>query len=132
MIRDILGVAIYVDDFAEAYDFYAHTLGLERSSEAGNAADDGSSPNACFFRIADNPQAVYLEGGHTRHEQDADSNGLSFMLMVDSAHAAHARLTEAGVKFIHDAPQDLGGGNYWFRFYDPAGNILEIVSSEEG
>ncbi|MDP4198841.1 MAG: VOC family protein [Bacteroidota bacterium] len=130
MIKDILGVTIYVDDFERVRDFYAHTLGLEQSSDAG-LAEDGVSPNACFFRIADNSQAVYLEGGHTRRDANPDENGLSFMFVVDSAHATHARLTEAGVRFIHDAPQDLGQGNYWFRFYDPAGNIVEIVSTSE-
>ena len=42
---------------------------------------------------------------------------------------AYDELKDAGVTFVHDKPQDLGGGNFWFRFYDPAGNILEIVSS---
>lgn len=121
MIRDILGVTIYVDDFDSAYDFYAHTLGLERSQESG--------PNACFFRMAENPTAVYLEGGHTAREQSPDANGLSFMLMVDSAPEAFDSLKAAGVRMVDAAPQEMGEGNYWFRFYDPAGNIVEMVSS---
>ena len=122
MVKDILGVTIYVDDFASAYDFYAHLLGLERSMEAGE--------NACFFRLNGNEQAIYLEGGHAAREQTADSNALSFMMVVDYAPDAFDRLKEAGVRMVHDAPQDLGDGNYWFRFYDPSGNILEMVSSE--
>jgi predicted enzyme related to lactoylglutathione lyase len=121
MIKDILGVAIYVDDFETARDFYAHTLGLELASQSG--------PNACFFRIADNPNAVYLEGGHPRHSVPADATQLSFMLAVDSAPEQFVRLTEAGVRMVHDTPQELGEGNFWFRFYDPAGNIVEMVSS---
>jgi predicted enzyme related to lactoylglutathione lyase len=123
MVKDILGVTIYVDDFAAARDFYAHILGMEIASNAGD--------NACFFRIADNPNAVYLEGGHARHNNSADASGLSFMLVVDSAPEAFVRLVEAGVPMVHDAPQELGEGNYWFRFYDPAGNIVEMVSSKD-
>src|SRR5947199_3978973 len=115
MVRDILGVTVYVDDFARAYDFYAHTLGLERSSEAG---DPSTGVDACFFRLADNPQAIYLEGGHERAEQRPEASALSFMLQVDSAPEAFVRLTEAGVRMVHDGPQEIGDGNFWFRFYD--------------
>ena len=121
MVRDILGVAIYVDDFESARDFYAHTLGLEIASQAG--------PNACFFRINDNSSAVYLEGEHPHSSVDPHASQLSFMLVVDSAPEAFVRLTEAGVRMVHDEPQQLGEGNFWFRFYDPAGNIVEMVSS---
>lgn len=123
MVKDILGVAIYVDDFQTARDFYAHTLGLEIATPAGD--------NACFFRIAENPNAVYLEGGHARQDVPVDASQLSFMLQVDSAPEEFVRLTEAGVRMVHDAPQELGDGNFWFRFYDPAGNIVEMVSSRE-
>jgi predicted enzyme related to lactoylglutathione lyase len=121
MVKDILGVAIYVDDFETARDFYAHTLGLELATQAG--------PNACFFRLADNPNAVYLEGGHPRSNATENTSQLSFMLIVESAPEAFVRLTEAGVRMVHDEPQQLGEGNFWFRFYDPAGNIVEMVSS---
>lgn len=120
-IRDIMSVCIYVDDFQRAYDFYAHTLGLERSQEMGE--------NGCFFRLNDNDVAIYLEGGHTQKTRGVDDASLSFMLTVNSAMQAYDELKDAGVTFVHDKPQDLGGGNFWFRFYDPAGNILEIVSS---
>jgi len=121
IVRDIMSVCIYVDDYAKAYDFYAHVLGLEKSQDAG--------ANACFFLLNDNPTAIYLEGGYSRKEQNPGANGLSFMLKVDSAYRTYEALKQAGVRCVHDKPQDLGGGNYWFRFYDPAGNIVEIVSS---
>src|SRR2546421_92969 len=120
MIKDILGVCIYVDDFQRAYDFYTGVLGIEKSR-------DGFE-NSCFLRIADNPNAIYLEGGHERITLTPDSNTLSFMLMVKSAHEMYDLLKENDVRFIQDEPEEIGSGNYWFRFYDPAGNIVEIVS----
>ncbi len=121
MIKDVMSVCIYVDDFSKAFDFYAHVLGLEKSQDAGE--------NACFFRLNDNPMAIYLEGGHEKKTQDPKATGLAFMMVVEDAKGAYQSLKEEAVHFVHDAPQDMGEGNYWFRFYDPAGNILEIVSA---
>ena len=118
-----MSVCIYVDDFKVAVDFYSHVLGLEKSEDCGD--------NACFFLLSENPQAIYLEGGCRRVEHSPDSTGISFMLVVDDAVEAYEELKEMGVTFIHDKPQEMGEGNYWFRFYDPAGNILEIVSSAD-
>ena len=119
--RDVMSVCIYVDEFKVAVDFYSHILGLEKSEDCGE--------DSCFFRLSDNPQAIYLEGGHVRVDHGAGATGVSFMLMVDSAPEAYEELREMGVTFVHDKPQDMGSGNYWFRFYDPAGNIIEIVST---
>jgi predicted enzyme related to lactoylglutathione lyase len=121
-IKDIMSVCIYVDDFKIAYDFYSHVLGLEKSQDAGE--------DACFFLLNDNPMAIYLEGGYNRSDPSDRSAGVSFMMTVDSALDTYDELKEFGVRFVHEKPQMLGEGNYWFRFYDPAGNILEVVSSE--
>lgn len=119
-----MSVCVYVDDFREAVDFYCHSLGLEKSKDV--------SDSACFLRLNDNSNAIYLEGGHVRVDHGAGATGVSFMLLVDSAIDAHHELREQGIRFVHDSPQDMGGGSHWFRLYDPAGNIIEIVSSPVG
>ena len=55
---------------------------------------------------------------------------VAFVFHVESASALHAKLKEAGVKFVHEEPMHMGGDNYWFQFFDPAGNILEAVGAK--
>lgn len=122
---EILGVSIatcYVDDFERAYDFYANVLGLVKQFDMG--------ADACYFRFSDSHTGLYLQGGNTPTATTADSVRASFILAVPSAHDLYAKLAAAGVPCVHDAPQDMGGGAYWFQFYDPAGNILEALQQQ--
>jgi hypothetical protein len=31
------------------------------------------------------------------------------------------------VKIAQNEPMDMGQGDFWFQFYDPSGNILEVL-----
>jgi predicted enzyme related to lactoylglutathione lyase len=116
----IKSVMVYVDDYHRAYEFYSSVLGLVRSVEA--------SDHACFFHIGDNKYGLYLEGGCTHASVDERSTRTSFTLEVNSAADLHAKLREAGVRLVHEAPQEMGHGYWWFQFRDPAGNIIEAIS----
>ena len=121
---DITGIefgSVYTDDFTKSYKFYTEVLGLKRQFEMGNLA--------CFFEIPDN-SGLYLQGGCKPMEFDSETMRTAFVFTVASASAMYEKLKTAGVKFIHDAPIEMGPNNYWFMFYDPAGNILEILGDK--
>jgi predicted enzyme related to lactoylglutathione lyase len=120
-IRGVAFAAVYVDDFGRAYAFYSDVLGLEKLYDMGTSA--------CFFSLPDET-GLYLQGGNTPAAYGVGTMRSAFVFAVESAGATFARLQEAGVRLIHDAPQNMGGDNYWFQFYDPSGNILEVLGPE--
>ena len=121
MISGVQFVAVYVDDFEENFNFYHKILGLEKAYDMGG--------NSCFFHIGKN-FSLYLEGGNTRIELDKKTMRSSFVLQVESASAMYEKLKKAQVKMIQDSPLEMGEGEFWFQFYDPAGNILEILGGQ--
>lgn len=120
-VKGIAFVSVYVDDFEAGFKFYTEVLGLEKQYDMGT--------QACFFNLPDDT-GLYLQGGNRMPEYSKDTGRAAFVLNVESARASHERLREAGVRFIHDEPMHMGGDNYWFQFYDPAGNVLEILGPE--
>ncbi|MCD4829137.1 MAG: VOC family protein [Candidatus Cloacimonetes bacterium] len=121
MIKGIAFASVYTTDFAVAYKFYSEALGLEKQFDMGD--------NACFFSLSDD-SGLYLQGGNKPCEHNHDTQRCGFVLSVDSAGEWHGRLKAAGVRFVHDEPLHMGDENYWFQFYDPTGNILEILGSK--
>jgi predicted enzyme related to lactoylglutathione lyase len=117
-VKGIAFASVYVDDYEAAYKFYTEVLGLEKQYDMGT--------QACFFNLPDDT-GLYLQGGNHMPVFSKDTGRAAFVLSVESAGASHARLKEAGVRFVHDEPMHMGGDNYWFQFCDPAGNILEIL-----
>jgi predicted enzyme related to lactoylglutathione lyase len=120
-VKGIAFASVYVDDYEAAYRFYGEVLGLKKQYDMGT--------QACFFNLPDDT-GLYLQGGNRMPEYSKDTGRAAVVLNVESARASHERLREAGVRFIHDEPMHMGGDNYWFQFYDPAGNILEMLGPE--
>lgn len=111
-------VSAYVDDFEKAYEFYAGFLGLQKKYDMGE--------QACFFSLGTD-HGLYLEGGNATARSEARTSHPSFTFSVPSASALFEKLKAAGVETVESAPMDMGGDMYWFRFYDPAGNLLEAL-----
>ncbi len=120
-VKGLAFASVYVDDFEKAYRFYAEVMGLEKEYDMGSAA--------CFFKLPDNT-GLYLQGKNKSASYSEDTMRAAFVFSVESAGATHERLKAAGVKFIHTEPKHMGGDNYWFQFYDPAGNILEVLGGK--
>lgn len=118
-LEEAMSVVVYVDDFQAAADYYTRILGLKVYGEIGE--------NSCFLYLGDNPNGIYLEGGYSRPALDERSARLSFMLSVDSVLRLYERLKAESVRCVQDAPKQMGKNAYWLQFYDPAGNILEVV-----
>ena len=84
---------------------------------------------ACFFKLPDNT-GLYLQGKNKAASYSEDTMRAAFVLSVESAGATCERLKAAGVRFIQNEPRHMGGEQYWFQFYDPAGNILEVLGGK--
>ncbi len=119
-VKGIAFGSVYVDDYEAAAAFYGGVLGLEKLHDMGS--------QACFYGL-DDDTGLYLQGGNRRAEYDKDTMRVAFVFAVESASATHDRLKRAGVKFVHEEPVAMGGDNYWFQFYDPAGNLLEALGA---
>jgi predicted enzyme related to lactoylglutathione lyase len=120
-VKGLAFASVYVDDFELAYQFYEKVLGLEKEYDMGSAA--------CFFKLPDNT-GLYLQGKNKPASYVGDTMRAAFVFSVESASATHERLKAAGVRFIQAEPMDMGGEQYWFQFYDPAGNILEVLGGK--
>ena len=120
-VRGLAFASVYVDDFERAYQFYEKVLGLEKEYDMGSAA--------CFFKLPDNT-GLYLQGKNKAVTYGEDTMRSAFVFSVESAHATYDRLKAAGVRFIQAEPRHIGGEQYWFQFYDPAGNILEALGGK--
>jgi predicted enzyme related to lactoylglutathione lyase len=117
-ITGVSFVSVYVDDFRAAFAFYSELLGLEKQYDMGE--------NACFFKLGQD-LGLYVEGGNTRGELKRDTARATFTFGVPSAGAMFEKLKSAGVKIAQNQPMDMGQGDFWFQFYDPSGNILEVL-----
>ncbi len=120
-IKEIAFVSAYVDDFETNFRFYNEVLGLEKEFNMGS--------QACFFKLGEK-SGLYLQGGNEKAEYKHNTQRPSFVLLVESAAAAWERLKAADCCFVHKAPQQMGPEQWWFMFYDPAGNILEILGGK--
>lgn len=115
-------VAVYVDDYAKAVEFYRDVLALEKSHDA--------EPDASFFSIGANQYGLFVAGGARAKVTKPEDSHAAFVLLVASAGALFQRLRMNGVKTVQDEPMDRGEGDFWFQFYDPAGNLLEALGGK--
>jgi predicted enzyme related to lactoylglutathione lyase len=115
-------VTIYVDRFDDAFTFYNEVLGLEKSFDVDEVS--------CFFTVGGNQYGMLLRGGVQKGKSKPESSHTSFVMMVDSASKMHQKLRLNGTKPVHDEPLDMGEGDYWFQFPDPAGNVLEVLGGK--
>ena len=114
---------VYVDDYKKACDFYRNTLGLKKKFDWKNGKE-------CFFRIGEKDWGLYLQAGNKKRKVDSKTTRTSFVLSVKSAFKMHKKLKKSRVKLVQQAPLQMGEGDYWFQFYDPAGNILEVLGGK--
>lgn len=115
-------VTVYVDDFAKAVEFYQDILALEKSHQPES--------DACFFGVGANTHGLFLQGGARAKTTKPEDSHASFVLTVESASALFQRLRMNGVKTVQEEPMDRGEGDFWFQFYDPANNLLEVFGGK--
>ena len=115
MIRGLAGVIIWTDDLGRMVDFYRDTLGLKPHSER---------PSFVSFKWGSVRLGI---GSHSGvRGQSSDPYRVMVNLDVEDIHAAHERLSQAGVEFIRPPEREHWGG--WVcTFADPDGNILQLL-----
>jgi predicted enzyme related to lactoylglutathione lyase len=115
-------VTVYVDDFQKALEFYQDVLGLEKTHQA--------DVDACFFQVGANQFGLFLAGGAQAKRTKPEDAHTSFVLLVESTAALFQRLTLNGARMVQEEPMDRGEGDFWFQFYDPANNLLEVLGGQ--
>ncbi len=121
-ITGIAFVTVYVDDYKRAFEFYNEVLALEKSFDVDR--------DAGFFKVGNNQYGLMLQGGVEGRKTRGDASRTSFVLIVESSSKMYQRLSLNGVKLLQEEPIDMGEGDFWFQFHDPAGNILEILGGK--
>jgi catechol 2,3-dioxygenase-like lactoylglutathione lyase family enzyme len=121
-------VTLVVGDYDEAIDFYVGKLGFELAEDAALGSKrwvvvrpPGGQTGLLLARAAGERQTVRVG--------DQVGGRVGFFLKVDDFAAAHARLNEAGVRFLEAPRQEAYGavavfedlyGNRWDLLGPPA------------
>lgn len=144
MIIGIHHVALSVPDIEAARDFYMNVFGFESAGVSSWNADlpeadaiigiRGTAAKACM--LTGHNIAIELweyrspEGKPLDRNYSPSDHGIAhFSFQVDDIHAEHARLTEAGMRFV-GPPRKLGPMTAVYG-RDPFGHIVEILEVEK-
>lgn len=103
-------VAVYVDDFAKAGEFYGGVLGYTKES-------------ATVFTVNEH-QSIELEQAPAGIERIAH-----IAFATDSAEGMRQYLRAKGIK-VPDAVSDGRDGSRWFALTDPAGQPIEFIQEK--
>ena len=120
-VKGIAMVSVYAVDFQESYKFYTEVLGLVKSFDMGSVA--------CYFQIGENA-GLYLCGENVKNVIEENTARSSFTFEVDNAFELFTGLKQLGFKVIQAEPIEMAPNQYWFVFYDPSGNLIEILGGK--
>jgi catechol 2,3-dioxygenase-like lactoylglutathione lyase family enzyme len=117
-VSDLQYVALAVPDLAAEREFFGRTWGLVEVAEEGGLvylAAEGS-PHPYVIRLRqDDEKKTDLIGFSAASSSDVD--------------ALFAQVKQAGGKIINEpGPVDSPAGGYGFRFFDPEGRAIEVLS----
>lgn len=121
MITGIHHVAVRVHDLERSIDFYERHFDLSVVSRATLA----SGARIAFLAHPDGGAQLELIAGLDDH---LDGDGLVHHVAfgVADVPAAFARLRDAGVELLEDAPQTLANGRQLFSCRGPDGERLQL------
>ncbi len=120
-VKGIAFVSVYADSFEKAFRFYTEILGLEKEYDMGS--------QAAFLKLGED-SGIYLQGGSRKMQRDEQSCRASFTLSVESAGEIFDLLKKENLRIVQDVPMDMGQGDFWFQFFDPSGNMIEILGGK--
>ncbi|MFZ5637654.1 MAG: VOC family protein [Pseudomonadota bacterium] len=131
-MRHVACVALVVDDYDRAIDFYVNALGFElREDRAigavpGNpakrwvvVAPQGAETGLLLAQAADDAQRARIG--------DQTGGRVGFFLRTDDFHRDHAAMTAKGVRFL-EAPREEPYGIVAV-FVDPFGNKWDLLET---
>lgn len=120
----ILESALYVDDLAQAQDFYGQVLGLELHSQVPG--------RHLFFRCGQSMLLIFLPEATSKPSGDIPTHGASgpghvaFAIQEADFPNWKAHLQQHNVAVESEIAWPGGGRSVYFR--DPAGNSVELVT----
>jgi catechol 2,3-dioxygenase-like lactoylglutathione lyase family enzyme len=122
-------VAILVEDYDAAIDFYVRVLGFELVEDSPATTNDGRQKRWVVVRPPGAATGLLLaqaEGNEQRRAVGAQFAGrVGMFLRVDDFAAAHARMTSAGVEFVTSPRLEPYGEVAVFA--DIAGNRWDLL-----
>ena len=122
-------VAIVVDEYDPAIDFFVRVLGFELAEDSPSLTNDGRPKRWVVVRPPNAATGILLaraDGEHQRGvvgKQFAGRVGL--FLRVDDFGATYSRMVEAGVTFV--SPPRVEGYGQVAVFLDIAGNRWDLL-----
>lgn len=111
---------IYADDQAKTVAFYEKHFGFRAEEKLPDGSVWGHA----------GPVALWIGGGYKRVEQDPNSTHTSIMYRVQSTGKLFRQLRDSEVRTVQEQPQKMSDNQYWFQFFDSAGNIIEVLGAE--
>jgi predicted enzyme related to lactoylglutathione lyase len=120
MIDGVVGVIIWTEDLDRLFAFYRDTLGLTPHS---------IRPHFIAFRWGDMRLSLGQHAKVTGPSRDAYR--IMINLGVEDIHREYTELRARGVTFLKPPTQEEWGG--WIAtFFDPDGNILQLLQQAPG
>jgi predicted enzyme related to lactoylglutathione lyase len=110
-------IAIYVDNLAQAMEFYSKVFGFEKRCDLGPG----------ILMDSGNTLSIYIEGGYKKTDPKENLTRTSFCISPkDGVKAAWQKISEAGIETLGEF-EDHGEEFAMFYLVDPSGNIIEIA-----
>jgi catechol 2,3-dioxygenase-like lactoylglutathione lyase family enzyme len=122
-------VALVVDDYDAAIEFFVGTLGFELVEDSPALTNDGRPKRWVVVRPPGAQTGLLLARADGPRQRAAVGNQaagrVAFFLRVDDFAAAHEKLTAAGVEFLTSPRTEPYGQVAVFR--DIAGNSWDLL-----
>ena len=98
-------VALIVDDYDAAIDFFVRVMQFELIEDVPSTTNDGRPKRWVVVRPVGGTTGILLALADGEHQRDAIgrqfAGRVGMFLRVDDFDAAYARMTAAGVEFVH-------------------------------
>jgi catechol 2,3-dioxygenase-like lactoylglutathione lyase family enzyme len=122
-------VAVIVEDYDSAIDFYVRSLGFELTEDSPSTRNDGRPKRWVVVRPPGAVTGLLLaraDGDHQRNAVGGQFAGrVGLVLRVDDFAAAYERMTSAGVEFLTSPRMEPYGQIAVFA--DIAGNRWDLL-----
>ena len=126
-------VAVVVDDYDSAIEFFAGALGFELVEDTPSLTDDGRPKRWVVVRPPGGQTGILLAKADGDNQQAAVGNQaagrVGFFLTTEDFATQHQRMTEAGVQFVTRPRQEPYG--QVAVFLDIAGNKWDLLGPPE-
>ena len=83
--------------------------------------------NAVYGRMGD--VGVWIGGGFEKIHSTVNSTRVTAMFFVDSVYKLYKNLKANNIQIV-EAPHMVAGNFYLLKFYDPAGNIIDVIGNK--